>query len=65
MLNTRTHTITSPADRRGDVSAVLFGEIMHAARCARDGGELDRASGLAEAGEILSGIPCATLLERL
>jgi hypothetical protein len=65
MLDTRTTTTTCTEPRRGEVSALLFGEVMSAARAAKCAGELDRARGLAEAGEILSGIPCALLLERL
>jgi hypothetical protein len=63
---TRTTTTTTHNDsRRGDVSALLFGEVMAAARDALRAGELDRARGLAEAGEILSGISVDVLLERL
>jgi hypothetical protein len=64
MLNTRT-TTTTTRDPRGEVSAILFGEVMSAARGALAIGECDRARGLAEAGEILSGIPAGVLLSRL
>jgi hypothetical protein len=65
MLNTQTTTTNTTRAERGEVSAVLFGEVMHAARVALRVGELDRARGLAEAGEILSGIPADVLLSRL
>lgn len=63
--NSRTNTHTTIDRRRGAVSAILFGEIMAAARGALELEQSERAHGLAEAGEILSGIPCAVLLSRL
>jgi hypothetical protein len=63
MLNTRT-TTTTTADHRGHVSAILFGEVCVAMRGAVAAGELERARGLAEAGEILSGISAELLLDR-
>lgn len=65
MLNTQTTITRIPELRRGDIPAITFGEIMYAARCAHELGEDDRARGLAEAGEILSGISADVLLSRL
>lgn len=64
MLDTHTNTTTT-REPRGEVSAILFGEVMSAARGALCAGDCDRARGLAEAGEILSGIPADVLLSRL
>lgn len=65
MLTTTRTTTTTTGAPRGDVSALLFGEVMSSCRLAYRAGELDRARGLAEAGEILSGISADVLLERL
>jgi hypothetical protein len=71
MLNNTRTTITrvagtsAPEARGGEIPAIVFGEIMYAARCAHELGDTDRARGIAEAGEILSGISADVLLARL
>ena len=65
-MQTQRTTITRlPEHRRGDVPAIVFGEIMYAARVAHELGELERARGIAEAAELLSGISAEVLLARL